>query len=69
MLICYNFSKLYFILFKENKLNNIQMKINLQIGMKFSHEEHFGFYTSMSDELFPTCLRTLVSIIEIVRYY
>ena len=69
MLISYKFSKLCFLLYKENKLNNIQMKINLQICMKFSHEEHFGLYTSMSDELFPTCLRTLVSIIEIVRYY
>ena len=69
MLICYNFSKLYFILFKENKLNNIQMKNNLQSGIKFCNEEHFGLYTSMSDELFSTCLGTLVSIIEIVRYY
>ena len=69
MLISYNFSKLCFLLYKENKLNNIQMKINLQSGIKFSHEEHFGLYTSMSYELFPTCLRTLVSKIEIVRYY
>ena len=52
---------------KNSNSRDIQMKINLQIGVKFFHEKHFGLY--MSGELLFTCLRTLVSIIEIVHYH